>query len=181
MFGGDQLTVARARGAQHAQENSVDGFGRLDRLISVCEDWHACSPYVCMSVSPSIQLIVIYKWQYGNVTSSKDEGIQGQLRNLTQRNLPQNPKNDVQKISLIWSSCSFCYNAVLKIKELNEVVSSLSVNLANESSSRKNTLYAIVNEVVDQFLNIELFSSSAQERLKRCMSMQWKHCLCYYM
>ena len=41
LFGGDQLTVARARGAQHARENSVDGVGRLDGLVPVCEDWHA--------------------------------------------------------------------------------------------------------------------------------------------
>ena len=41
LFGGDQLTVARARGAQHVRENSVDGVGRLEGLVPVCEDWHA--------------------------------------------------------------------------------------------------------------------------------------------
>ena len=41
LFGGDQLTVARARGAQHVRENSIDGIGRLEGLIPVCEDWHA--------------------------------------------------------------------------------------------------------------------------------------------
>ena len=41
LFGGDQLTVARARGAQHVRENFIDGIGRLEGLIPVCEDWHA--------------------------------------------------------------------------------------------------------------------------------------------
>ena len=40
LFGGDQLTVARSRGAQHIRINSVDGIGRLEGLIPVCEDWH---------------------------------------------------------------------------------------------------------------------------------------------
>ena len=49
LFGGDQLTVARARGAQHARVNSVDGVGHLDGLVPVCEDWHAGA--VLLSVS----------------------------------------------------------------------------------------------------------------------------------
>ena len=49
LFGGDQLTVARARGAQHVRKNSVDGVGRLDGLVPVCEDWHA--RVVLLSVS----------------------------------------------------------------------------------------------------------------------------------
>lgn len=49
LLGGDQLTVARARGAQHVRENSVDGVGRLEGLVPVCEDWHA--RVVLLSVS----------------------------------------------------------------------------------------------------------------------------------
>lgn len=49
LFGGDQLTVARAHGAQHVRENSVDGVGQLEGLVPVCEDWHA--RVVLLSVS----------------------------------------------------------------------------------------------------------------------------------
>ena len=45
LFGDDQVTVARARGAQHAREKSVDGVGRLNGLVPVCEDWHS---HVCL-------------------------------------------------------------------------------------------------------------------------------------
>ena len=41
LFGGDQLTVARAIGAQRIRANSEDGVARLQGLIPVVEDWHA--------------------------------------------------------------------------------------------------------------------------------------------
>ena len=40
LFGGDQLTAARARGAKSAKINSYDPFKRLDGLIPIAEDWH---------------------------------------------------------------------------------------------------------------------------------------------
>ncbi len=40
LFGGDQLTVARGRGAQKARVNSVSPQARLDGLIPCAEDWH---------------------------------------------------------------------------------------------------------------------------------------------
>ena len=40
-FGGDQLTVARARGAQNIRENSLYGMEQLQGLLPVCKDWHA--------------------------------------------------------------------------------------------------------------------------------------------
>lgn len=41
LFGGDQLTVARARGAQGILSNSHTGSDRLEGLVPVVEDWHA--------------------------------------------------------------------------------------------------------------------------------------------
>ena len=41
LFGGDQLTVARARGAQRIRANSESASARLQGLVPVCEDWHA--------------------------------------------------------------------------------------------------------------------------------------------
>ena len=40
LFGGDQLTAARVRGAQLAMGNSKTALKRLDGVIPVIEDWH---------------------------------------------------------------------------------------------------------------------------------------------
>lgn len=40
LFGGDQLTAARARGAKKAKVNSIDPCLKFDGLIPVSEDWH---------------------------------------------------------------------------------------------------------------------------------------------
>lgn len=40
LFGGDQLTVARIRGAQRIRLNSEDERGRLEGLVPCVEDWH---------------------------------------------------------------------------------------------------------------------------------------------
>ena len=41
LFGGDQLTVARIRGAQRIRLNSENEKGRLGGLVACVEDWHA--------------------------------------------------------------------------------------------------------------------------------------------
>ena len=41
LVGGDQLTVARIRGAQRIRGNSPTSEQRFDGLLPVAEDWHA--------------------------------------------------------------------------------------------------------------------------------------------
>ena len=41
LFGGDQLTAARARGVKTAMSNSCSAVMRLQGLVPVIEDWHA--------------------------------------------------------------------------------------------------------------------------------------------
>ena len=41
LFGGDQLTVCRNRGAQAARCNDDVAIERLDGITPVTEDWHA--------------------------------------------------------------------------------------------------------------------------------------------
>ena len=41
LMGGDQLTVARARGSQRIRSNSLRPRDRLEGIVPVCEDWHA--------------------------------------------------------------------------------------------------------------------------------------------
>lgn len=40
LFGGDQLTAARGRGAKRSRVNSLSGVTRLDGIIPCAEDWH---------------------------------------------------------------------------------------------------------------------------------------------
>ena len=49
LIGGDYLSVARARGAQHIRRTSELEIYRLDGLLPVTEDWHAkvCLLEVC--------------------------------------------------------------------------------------------------------------------------------------
>jgi L1 cell adhesion molecule like protein len=41
LVGGDQLTVARMRGAQRIRGNSENSEERFDGVLPVAEDWHA--------------------------------------------------------------------------------------------------------------------------------------------
>ena len=41
LFGGDQLTVARARSAKRNMANGDSGLSRLEGFIPVVEDWHS--------------------------------------------------------------------------------------------------------------------------------------------
>ena len=41
LLGGDQLTVARARGVQRIRRNSIKSEDKLEGLFPVVEDWHA--------------------------------------------------------------------------------------------------------------------------------------------
>ena len=49
LFGGDQMTAARAHGSQRIRKHSEHGRNRLEGPKPVCEDWHAklCLLGVC--------------------------------------------------------------------------------------------------------------------------------------
>ena len=49
LLGGDQLTVARIRGAQSIRNNSENGQSCLGGFIPVAEDWHAKMCYLKVS------------------------------------------------------------------------------------------------------------------------------------
>ena len=50
LFGGDQLTAARARGCQELRINSDTSTGRLQGLIPVAEDWHTTVTLLVVSI-----------------------------------------------------------------------------------------------------------------------------------
>ncbi len=49
LFGGDQLTVARGRGARKGKVNSQSDTKKLSGLIPVIEDWHAKANFLSVS------------------------------------------------------------------------------------------------------------------------------------
>ena len=58
LFGGDQLTSARIRGAQRLRSNSDNCRGRLEGFAAVTEDWHA---KVCLlGVSAVHEICTVY-------------------------------------------------------------------------------------------------------------------------
>ena len=53
LFGGDQLTAARARGALRTRGNSLSPLFRLEGLIPCAEDWHTQLNLIGVSYSGS--------------------------------------------------------------------------------------------------------------------------------
>lgn len=49
LFGGDQVTAARARGAQLARCTQSSARDQLRGLLPVCEDWHAKQTFAIVS------------------------------------------------------------------------------------------------------------------------------------
>ena len=62
LFGGDQLTAARARGCAELRENSDSLTGRLKTLIPVPEDWHTQVTLltVCIIIVCDVHTIYYY-------------------------------------------------------------------------------------------------------------------------
>ena len=50
LFGGDQLTAARARGSQQIRVNSETSSEGLRGLIPVAEDWHTSVVLLTVSI-----------------------------------------------------------------------------------------------------------------------------------
>ena len=101
-----------------------------------------------------------------NINSSKDGGTLVQLRNLTRRNLPQNPKNDVNAtddfMDLICKGHILAAAmTILGIKGPEDMPSSLPAALSYKSSSQKQAiLESITQQVVEKFVNVDPFRSS---------------------
>jgi uncharacterized protein YjaG (DUF416 family) len=51
LFGGDQLTAARGRGAKRARVNSISQISRLEGIIPCAEDFHVKLNFLDVSVA----------------------------------------------------------------------------------------------------------------------------------
>ena len=56
LLGGDQVTVARVRGAQRMRQNSESGQRCLQGFIPVIEDWHA-KVVLCMHYHTTVYIL----------------------------------------------------------------------------------------------------------------------------
>ena len=131
LLGGDQLTVARARGAQSQRENSVHPKGQLSGFIPVVEDWHAkvCLMEVCVEIATCTYEIlftfITTLWQViwarlYKKDSYRDAGTLLHLQTLINRsNVPKKPSKNVNaaedfiQVSLItypWLDASFLWS-----------------------------------------------------------------------
>lgn len=52
LFGGDQLTAARARACSQLRLNSDTPTGRLDALLPTAEDWHTTVTLLVVRINP---------------------------------------------------------------------------------------------------------------------------------
>ena len=62
LFGGDQVTAARARSAIRMHQNSETESGKLKGFIPIVEDWHA--KVALLGVSTYLQMIGFYNELY---------------------------------------------------------------------------------------------------------------------
>ena len=68
LFGGDQLTAARARGAKRIKTNGITPQARFDGIIPCAEDWHTKVNFLEVIWkyfnSQSLQLSMVYCTNY---------------------------------------------------------------------------------------------------------------------
>ena len=106
LVGGDQLTVARMKGAKSMREDSQHDAGRLDGFIPVVEDWHTkvCLLEVrlfmhllCCSMAMYVLFPLQVMWvRLYQKEAFQDFGTLQQLQSLVNRsNVPVKPKNNV--------------------------------------------------------------------------------------
>ena len=64
LFGGDQLTVCRSRGAQSARSNEDNPVEWLEGLIPVAEDWHTRLTIMRVCMLHVVNLVDVIKVSY---------------------------------------------------------------------------------------------------------------------
>ena len=116
LIGGDQLTVARMKGAKSMREDSQHDAGRLDGFIPVVEDWHTkvcllevrlfhvAMMILSVSSTPCMLPLILFllfpiqvMWiRLYQKDAFQDFGTLQQLQSLINRsNVPVKPKNNV--------------------------------------------------------------------------------------
>ena len=120
LFGGDQLTAARARGAIRAMSNGSKAATRLQGMIPVSEDWHAEVAF----------LGVIWKYFY-NVDSAREHSTLYQLRNLINR------KNVVNKPKSNFNACNDFFEVIITAHILAAAIEVLGMKSLGDTPSEE--------------------------------------------
>ena len=102
LFGGDQLTAARIRGAQALRDTQDKKVDRFEGLIAIIEDWHSRMTLLKVKIISIIQfrsLHFISQAIWGELyktASAAERGTMYQLRNLINRtNVPKDPQDNM--------------------------------------------------------------------------------------
>jgi len=75
LFGGDQLTVARIRGAQTLRDTQDNPVDRLEGVRPVVEDWHTRMVLLKVSVHTSYMVQNHYSLCAGHLETTLESGI----------------------------------------------------------------------------------------------------------
>ncbi len=178
LIGGDYLSVARARGAQHIRRTSELEIYRLDGLLPVTEDWHA---KVCLLEVCKINICVfciklffffffffflqVFWKRLFKTTSGTQKGTLCQLRKLiNRRNVTKRPKSDVNAAEdfvevVVISHVLTAVMTYLEMSSFTDAPSCTSVpeNLwMEDEKKRRDTLECIANRVVDEHIDLEM-------------------------
>lgn len=104
LIGGDQLTVARIRGATNLRSSHAKSADRLEGTVPVVEDWHARmtlmkvnSIYSVTLINFAISIIQVLWGRLFNKLSVSERGTMYQIRNLLNRTaVPADPENHMK-------------------------------------------------------------------------------------
>ena len=178
LMGGDQLTVACARGAQLIRSNTGTNQGSFAGLLPVVEDWHTklCLMQVYYSYSIPLELCtssmqVLWKRLY-NTGSGMQRGTLYQLRNaINRRNVSGSCKTNV-------NACEDFFQLVVSGHILVAVMSDLGMSSVDDTPSpsmvpadawmlsdedRSSLLIGIARKVVDKYVDLSIqYSSNAK-------------------
>lgn len=134
LFGGDQLTVARVRGAQEAKSNSVSSSKRFDGLIPVLEDWH--TEVILVEVNRCVKFVYVYVsvlqviWKYFYDTNSAGEHCTlYQMRNLI------NHQNVGKVLKNCFNSCNDFLNTTITGHILSAALKTFGMRTLNSQPS----------------------------------------------
>ena len=164
LFGGDQLTAARARSARRAKANSDSPLTRLEGLVPCAEDWHArlnlLEICTCM-LYPSVTIKQVIWRHFYTRGSAVEHGTLYQLRNLLHRT------NVINKPSHDFNACDDFLNLVNTSQVLFAALNTLSMSFLGDipcnipepenvwmldNETRGQLLHSMCEKIVNKFI-----------------------------
>jgi L1 cell adhesion molecule like protein len=176
LFGGDQLTVARARGARSIRGNHHTSEEQLGGLFPVIEDWHTR-----MTLMKVIWIRLFTK------KSSCDKGTLFQLKNLIHRtSVPGDPEDNMQAAedflelileAHIVTAAKTLYVSDITVVELAEKIVDNYVQVSHRNTLIKDQVHMYACEVLSLALLWQSYYDATKEGDGRRILKLWKYLL----